>query len=593
VGFETHDLSSLAQQSLRADKGSKNKAVNSSEPQMTSMSNTRRGLPLTRAHVEQIFPKLTPAQIRRIAARGQMRAMERGEVLYEQGDRAASFFVVVSGELEVVRPSGAVETLVTVHGSGQFTGEVGTLSGRRTLFRVRATKPGKVIELDRQHMLALMQSDAELGEILTRAFILRRVELVAAGVGDVVLIGSTHSADTLRIKEFLMRNGHPYSYIDLERDPDVQNLLDSFHLAASEIPVVICRGKVVLRNPSKQQIADCLGFNESIDQTHVRDLVVIGAGPSGLAAAVYGASEGLDILMLETSSPGGQAGSSSKIENYLGFPTGISGQELAARAYNQAQKFGAEMLIAKGTRLVCDSKPYVVEVENGARIPARTVVIATGAEYRRPPLKNLSRFEGAGVYYGATFVEAQLCGGEEVIVVGGGNSAGQAAVFLAETTKRVHMLIRSAGLAESMSRYLIRRIEQTPTIVLRPHSEIEALEGGNHLESVHWQNNQTGQVEEHNIRHVFVMTGADPNTRWLDGCVALDAKGFIKTGPDLLPEDLSAARWPLARPPYLLETSLPGVFAVGDVRGGSIKRVASAVGEGSIAISFVHKVLQE
>jgi thioredoxin reductase (NADPH) len=557
------------------------------------MSNTRRGLPLTRAHVEQIFPKLTPAQIRRIAARGHMRAMERGEVLYEQGDRAASFFVVVSGELEVVRPSGAVETLVTVHGSGQFTGEVGTLSGRRTLFRVRATKPGKVIELDRQHMLALMQSDAELGEILTRAFILRRVELVAAGVGDVVLIGSTHSADTLRIKEFLMRNGHPYSYIDLERDPDVQNLLDSFHLAASEIPVVICRGKVVLRNPSKQQIADCLGFNESIDQTHVRDLVVIGAGPSGLAAAVYGASEGLDILMLETSSPGGQAGSSSKIENYLGFPTGISGQELAARAYNQAQKFGAEMLIAKGTRLVCDSKPYVVEVENGARIPARTVVIATGAEYRRPPLKNLSRFEGAGVYYGATFVEAQLCGGEEVIVVGGGNSAGQAAVFLAETTKRVHMLIRSAGLAESMSRYLIRRIEQTPTIVLRPHSEIEALEGGNHLESVHWQNNQTGQVEEHNIRHVFVMTGADPNTHWLDGCVALDAKGFIKTGPDLLPEDLSAARWPLARPPYLLETSLPGVFAVGDVRGGSIKRVASAVGEGSIAISFVHKVLQE
>jgi thioredoxin reductase (NADPH) len=557
------------------------------------MSNTRRGLPLTRAHVEQIFPKLTPAQIRRIAARGHMRAMESGEVLYEQGDRAASFFVVVSGELEVVRPSGAVETLVTVHGSGQFTGEVGTLSGRRTLFRVRATKPGKVIELDRQHMLALMQSDAELGEILTRAFILRRVELVAAGVGDVVLIGSTHSADTLRIKEFLMRNGHPYSYIDLERDPDVQNLLDSFHLAASEIPVVICRGKVVLRNPSKQQIADCLGFNESIDQTHVRDLVVIGAGPSGLAAAVYGASEGLDILVLETSSPGGQAGSSSKIENYLGFPTGISGQELAARAYNQAQKFGAEMLIAKGTRLVCDSKPYVVEVENGARIPARTVVIATGAEYRRPPLKNLSRFEGAGVYYGATFVEAQLCGGEEVIVVGGGNSAGQAAVFLAETTKRVHMLIRSAGLAESMSRYLIRRIEQTPTIVLRPHSEIEALEGGNHLESVHWQNNQTGQVEEHNIRHVFVMTGADPNTHWLDGCVALDAKGFIKTGPDLLPEDLSAARWPLARPPYLLETSLPGVFAVGDVRGGSIKRVASAVGEGSIAISFVHKVLQE
>jgi thioredoxin reductase (NADPH) len=557
------------------------------------MSDTRRGLPLTRAHVEQIFPKLTPAQIDRIAVHGHMRAMELGEVLYEQGDSAAPFFVVVSGELEVVRPSGTVETLVTVHSSGQFTGEVGTLSGRRTLFRVRATKPGKVIELDRQHMLALMQSDAELGEILTRALILRRVELVASGVGDVVLIGSTHSADTLRIKEFLMRNGHPYSYIDLEHDSDVQNLLDSFHLAASEIPVVICRGKVVLRNPSKQQIADCLGFNESVDQTHVRDIVIIGAGPSGLAAAVYGASEGLDVLMLETSSPGGQAGSSSKIENYLGFPTGIPGQELAARAYHQAQKFGAEMLITKATRLVCDSKPYVIELENGARIPARTVVIATGAEYRKPPLKNLSSFEGAGIYYGATFVEAQLCDGEEVIVVGGGNSAGQAAVFLAETTKHVHMLVRSAGLAESMSRYLIRRIEQSATIVLRPYTEIVAFEGGDHLEFVRWRNSQTGQTEEHKIRHIFVMTGADPNTRWLNGCVALDAKGFIQTGPDLLPEDLSAAAWPLARQPYLLETSLPGVFAVGDVRGGSIKRVASAVGEGSIAISFVHKILQE
>ena len=557
------------------------------------MSNTRRGLPLTRAHVEEIFPKLTPAQVSRIAPHGHIRTTERGEVLYEQGDSAASFFVVVSGELEVVRPSGAVETLVTIHGSGQFTGEVGTLSGRRSLFRVRAAKPGKVIELDRQHMLALMQSDTELGEILTRAFILRRVELVAAGVGDVVLVGSTHSADTLRIKEFLMRNGHPYSYIDLERDPDVQNLLDSFHLESSEIPVVICRGKVVLRNPSKQQIADCLGFNESIDQTQMRDLVIIGAGPSGLAAAVYGASEGLDVLMLETNSPGGQAGSSSKIENYLGFPTGISGQELAARAYHQAQKFGAEMLIAKGTRLDCDSQLYVVEVENGARIPARTVMIATGAEYRRLPLKNLSQFEGAGAYYGATFVEAQLCGREEVIVVGGGNSAGQAAVFLAETTKRVYLLVRSAGLAESMSRYLIRRIEETATIVFRPYTEIVALEGGNHLESVRWRNSQTGQTEEHNIRHVFVMTGANPNTGWLNGCVALDANGFIKTGPDLSPENLSAARWPLARQPYLLETSLPGVFAVGDVRGGSIKRVASAVGEGSIAISLVHKVLQE
>ena len=257
---------------------------------------------------------------------------------------------------------------------------------------------------------------------------------------------------------------------------------------------------------------------------------------------MYGASEGLDVLMLETSSPGGQAGSSSRIENYLGFPTGISGQELAARAYHQAQKFGAEMMIAKGTRLVCDHKPYVVQVENGSLIPARSIVIATGAEYRRPPCKNLLRFEGVGVYYGATFVEAQLCGGEEVIVVGGGNSAGQAAVFLAQTAKRVHMLVRSAGLAESMSRYLIRRIEDTTTITLRPYTEIVAVEGGDHLELVSWRNNQTGQTDKHEIRHIFVMTGADPNTRWLDGCFALDAKGFIKTGPDLLPENLSACR---------------------------------------------------
>jgi len=369
--------------------------------------------------------------------------------------------------------------------------------------------------------------------------------------------------------------------------------LDSFKISSNEIPVLICRGQLVLRNPTNQEIADCLGFNEPIDQTQVRDLVVIGAGPSGLAAAVYGASEGLDVLVLETSSPGGQAGSSSKIENYLGFPTGISGQELASRAYLQAQKFGADILIAKATRLICDQKPYIVEVESGAQISARTIVMATGAEYRKPPCENLSRFEGAGVYYGATFVEAQLCRGEEVIVVGGGNSAGQAAVYLAQTTKRVHMLVRSTGLADSMSRYLIRRIENSPTIDLRPQTEIVGLEGVDHLDSVKWRNSQTGQTEKHEIRHIFIMTGADPNTDWLNNCVALDSKGFIKTGPDLLPENLSTASWSLLRQPYLLETSLPGVFAVGDVRGGSIKRVASAVGEGSIAISFVHKVLQE
>ncbi len=558
------------------------------------MNNTRRGLPLTSSRIERIFPKLTPDQIRRVAAQGRLRSVQPGEVLIEQGDREVPFFVVISGEVEIVRPCGTSETIITAHGSGEFTGEVNMLSGRRSLIRAQVAKPGTVIELDHKQMLNLIQTDAELGDILMRAFILRRVELIAAGVGDIILIGSMHSAGTLRIKEFLMRNGHPYSYIDLERDSDVQKLLDSFRIAASDIPVLICRGQLVLKNPNNQQIADCLGFNESVDQTKVRDLVIIGAGPSGLAAAVYGASEGLDVLLLETSSPGGQAGSSSRIENYLGFPTGISGQDLAGRAYVQAQKFGAEMLIVDANRLICDRKPYIIEVGNGTRISARTVLIATGVQYRKLPLENLSRFEGAGVYYGATFVESQLCGREEeIIVVGGGNSAGQAAVFLAQTTKRVHMLIRSSGLAASMSRYLIRRIEESPKIIVRPHTEIVSLEGGNHLESVHWQNNQTGQTEEHKIRHIFIMTGADPNTRWLDGCIALDEKGFIKTGPDLSTENLTDSRWPLARQPHLLETSLPGVFAVGDVRDGSIKRVASAVGEGSIAISFVHQSIRE
>jgi thioredoxin reductase (NADPH) len=557
------------------------------------MSEARRGLPLTNSRIEKIFPKLTPAQIGRIAAHGRTRSVQSGDVLIEQGDTSVPFFVVITGEVEIVRPFGTNETLITIHGDREFTGEVNMLSGRRSLVRVRASKPGEVIELDHQNLLGLVQTDSELSDILMRAFILRRVELIAAGVGDLILIGSVHSAGTLRIKEFLMRNGHPYSYIDLERDPDVQNLLDSFQISANEIPVLICRGQVVLRNPGNQEIADCLGFNESIDQAQVRDLVVVGAGPTGLAAAVYGASEGLDVVVLETGSPGGQAGSSSKIENYLGFPTGISGQDLAGRAYIQAQKFGAKVLIARANKIVCDHRPYIVEVENGNRIPARTVLIATGAQYRKLPLKNLSQFEGAGVYYGATFVERQLCGGEEIIVVGGGNSAGQAAVFLAQTTKRVHVLVRSAGLAASMSRYLIRRIEESPNVIVQPHTEIVALEGNHHLESVRWRNSQTGQTEKHNIRHMFVMTGADPNTGWLNGCIVLDAKGFINTGPDLSSENLSAAGWSLKRQPYLLETSLPGVFAAGDVRGGSIKRVASAVGEGSTAISFVHKVIQE
>jgi thioredoxin reductase (NADPH) len=542
---------------------------------------------------EQIFPTLNQRQIERVAAHGRVRRAERGEVLAEVGDSHVHIFVVISGEIEIIQP-GDSESLVAVFRSGQFTGEMSMLSGRRAILRVRMKEAGDVIELDRDHLMAMVQTDAGLSEIFMLAFIFRRVALISRGFGDVVLLGSSHSPGTLRVKEFLSRNGHPYSYVDLDRDDGVQGLLDRFHVGVDDVPVLICRGTTVLQNPTNARIAECLGFNEDIDSTHVRDVVIIGGGPAGLASAVYGASEGLDVLVLESNAPGGQAGSSSRIENYLGFPTGISGQELATRAITQAQKFGAQMIVAKVARqLLCDRKPFAIEADDGSRMSARAIVIASGARYRRLPIENLSKYEGAGVYYGATFVEAQMCGGDEVIVVGGGNSAGQAALFLAETARRVHLLIRGDGLEDSMSRYLIRRIEENPAIDFLPHTEIAAVDGVDHLESVSWRNNKTTEVETRPIRHLFSMAGAIPNTTWLKGCVALDDKGFIKTGPDLSAEDLAVAKWPLQRPPHLLETSLPGVFAVGDVRAGNVKRVASAVGEGSITISFVHKVLHE
>jgi thioredoxin reductase (NADPH) len=540
------------------------------------------------------FPTLTAAQIERIAVHGQTRSITRGEMLVESGVQNVHFFVVTRGQIEVYQTTNGAEIRVTMHDPGQFTGEVNMLSGRRSLVGIRAATDGELIELHRDALLRLVQTDAELGEIFTRAFILRRVALISHDYGDVVLVGSSHSPGTLRIREFLTRNAHPYVSIDLDRDQGVQDFLDRFHFEITDIPVLICSGRVVLRNPTNAEIADCLGFNTAVDETQVRDMVVIGAGPSGLAAAVFGASEGLDVLVLEANAPGGQAGSSSRIENYLGFPTGISGQELADRAYTQTQKFGAQLLIARNaTRLVCERRPYSIDLEQGDRLSAHTIVIATGAEYRRLPLENVPRFEGAGIYYAATFMEAQLCKDEDVIVIGGGNSAGQAAVFLSQHARRVHMLIRSDGLADTMSRYLIRRIEESPTIELRTRTELTALEGERELERIRWRHARGDGEEQHDIRHVFVMTGAAPSTAWLHGCLALDDHGFIRTGPDLTPEDLRTAGWPLARAPYLLETSLPGVFAVGDVRSGNVKRVASAVGEGSITVSFVHRALKE
>jgi len=546
------------------------------------------------SRLDQIFPTLNPDQVTRISGHGMKRRFAPGDVVYQPGADDVPFVVVIAGQLQMIRPSGTGDTAITMLGPGQFTGEANMLAGHRPMVRVLATQATDVLQLTRAQLLAIVQTDAELSEILMRAFILRRAELIARGFGDAVLVGSLHSSGAVRIKEFLTRNGHPYAYVDLDRDPGVQELLDGFGVAVEDVPVVICRGDIVLRNPTNQQIAGCLGLNNAIDQTRVRDVVVVGAGPAGLAAAVYGASEGLDVLVLDSYAPGGQAGSSSRIENYLGFPSGISGQELASRAYVQAQKFGAEIIIAKtATHLTCGGQRYAVRIDDGPSVPARAVIVATGAEYRQPTLASLAQFEGAGVYHGATFVESQLCSREEVIVVGGGNAAGQAAVFLARTASRVHMLIRSEGLAATMSRYLIRQIEESPSIVLYSHFDLVALEGDAHLERVQWRNNITGVVEARDIRHVFFMIGAVPNTRWLEGCVALDAKGFVKTGTDLSRADLVAAHWPLARAPFVLETSLPGVFAVGDVRSSSMKRVASAVGEGASAVALVHQVLQQ
>ena len=539
---------------------------------------------------EEIFPKLSEAQRSRIAPFAKERRFADGETLWEQGDRNPALFVVLEGGVAIL--SGQ-DHPVTVHEPGGFTGDVDLLSGRPVVVRARAHGPTRALELPNERLRALVQTDPELSEIFLRAFLLRRIALVSQGQGSVVLIGSRHSAGTLALQEFLTRNGQPFAYLDVDRDSDVQTTLDGFGVGVDDVPVFICRGTKVLKKPTIEEVAECLGLNR-LEAGAVHDVVVVGAGPAGLAAAVYASSEGLGTLVLEANAPGGQAGSSSRIENYLGFPTGISGQDLAGRAFVQAEKFGTEFAVARSAvRLACERRPYRLELADGAATSARTVIIATGVQYRKPDLSNLARFEGVGVYYGATQIEANLCEGGDVVVVGGGNSAGQAAVFLSRAVRRVFMLVRSEGLAESMSRYLIRRIEDTPNITLRTRTRIEALQGDTRLESVTWRDDSTGEATTVPVEHVFLMTGARPNTEWLRGCVALDEKSFVKTGQDLTAPDLAAAKWPLPRPPLLFETSLPGVFAVGDVRASSVKRVAAAVGEGSVCVQLVHRVLAE
>ncbi len=542
----------------------------------------------------EAFPLLTPAQIERLRPHGTMRHVEAGEVLFEAGDSNVPVYVVLSGGLEILQPNpGGVQSLVR-HVPGSITGEFAVISGQRAVLRGRVIDSGEFLQIASGEFRTLVAKDAELGDILMKAYILRRMLLISEEASNVMVLGSLNCSNTLRLREFLSRNGYPYKFIDLDTDERSQSILDHFQVKVEEVPVVICNARSVLRNPSIRALADCLGLNLNIDESQVRDLIVVGAGPSGLAAAVYAASEGLNVLVVEMGSPGGQAGSSSRIENYLGFPMGISGQELAGRALAQAQKFGANMMIARtAVRLDCDRRPYQVILDEGTVLSTRSIVLAAGAQYNKPPIPKLSQFDGNGVYYGATAMESQLCAGEDVVVVGGGNSAGQAAIYLSGKARKVYMLVRSGKLADTMSRYLIWRIEENPAIELHYNTEIASVDGNRHLECISWRDGDSGQIVPHDIRHLFVMTGASPRTAWLEGCLALDNKGFVLTGHDLDRATLKERAWPLSRPPQLLETSLPGVFAVGDIRSGNVKRVASAVGEGSIAIHLVHQVLAE
>ena len=493
----------------------------------------------------QTFPVLMEPQINRVRSSGKLRQVKNGEILFAPGDTNVPFFVVLSGRIEIVQSDLAGEHLIATLGPGEFTGEMTMISGRRYLVLGRVTEAGELLELSEDGLRSLVAKDAELSEIFMRAFILRRLALISHGYGNLILLGSRHSANTLRLREFLTRNGHPHTYVDLDRDKSSQELLDRFELKLDEIPVVICQAHAVLRNPTIQELADCIGLNSAIDETQVRDLIIVGAGPSGLAAGVYAGSEGLNVLLIETASPGGQAGSSSKIENYLGFPMGISGQELAARAIAQAEKFAAKMIVARSVeRLECEKRPYKVRLDNGDKLAARAIVIATGAQYKKPHLANLEKFEGQGIYYGATFMESQLCEQGEVVVVGGGNSAGQAAVFLSETAPKVYMLVRSSELSSTMSRYLVQRIEANPAIELHFKTEIVGLEGGRHLERITWQDKTSGETSTHEIRHLFIMAGASPRTSHRSDSGGTASRGFSRdpTGTRLAPGRTHARR---------------------------------------------------
>lgn len=537
-------------------------------------------------------PILSDAAMQRVLRYGTTESFHAGDVLVAQGESSERFFVVLEGWVRVEQSTRDGVYPITDHGKGEFFGELNSLSGRPCIASGRALTDGSAQFIERTELQNLMQNDNELGELFMRCLILRRIDVLTKYNGGAVVLGSLNSADTLRLRDFLMRNGYPHTFLNVEAEPEVQTTLDAFDVSLSDMPVLLYRGEDIFRNPTNEQVAEVLGFNQGVDFQDIRDVAIVGAGPAGLSAAVYSASEGLTTILVETKAPGGQAGSSSRIENYLGFPNGIAGLELASRAFDQAQKFGAEFLVANSAvNLCCHAIPFELCTSAGSKLRARSVVIATGANYRKLPLNDLSRFEGAGVYYGASTLEAQLCAGAEVVIVGGGNSAGQAAVFLAQSAHHVQVLVRGADLSSSMSRYLIRRIEEASNIGVHPFTEVINLHGDASLERIELLDNRTGEHRWKETRHVYLMTGASPNTEWLNGCVAVDENGFVLTGNSLTQDHLDAFRWPLQRQPYFLETSTPGVFAVGDVRSGSVKRVASSVGEGSLAITYAHQVL--
>jgi thioredoxin reductase (NADPH) len=541
---------------------------------------------------EVAFPKLDETQIAELArcAGASPKRYHDGETLFKVGDRDFKFFIVKSGAVEIVDHTDEPPRIVTVHAPGEFTGDVSHLTGSASVVSAVARGDCEVYEVSAEGLRKVLNGCPDLSDIILQAFIARRQLLREPGnFTGLRVIGSRYSKDTFRIREFLSKNRVPFTWLDLESNPEVSQLLKQFGLSEADTPAVACGKMLLLRNPSNRELADVIGIRRPLEQA-VYDLVVVGAGPAGLAAAVYGASEGLSTVVLERTAPGGQAGSSMRIENYLGFPTGITGSELADRAVLQASKFGAILTVPTPvTGLTFENAYAVLTLDGGETVVAKCLLIATGADYRRLGVENCERFEGSGVYYAATPNEATICRGQDVVVVGGGNSAGQAAVFLAGQARKVYLLVRGDSLYEHMSSYLAKRAEQTENIEVLLNTTIKRMSGDNHLAKVDIVNNKTGEERTLATAGLFSFIGAVPRTDWLPPEIEIDDKKFIRTGPALA----QSPTWGARRAPFLLETSRPGVFAAGDVRSGSIKRVASAVGEGAMAVQFVHEYLKE